>query len=172
MTRSSAFRLPDRLRFPDVVDEVSARIVAGLVVALTVVQLASGSTPVLAALALGFVLRVIAGPNLSPLALLATRVIRPRLPVGARPTAGPPKRFAQAIGATLSTAALVAALAGAPTLAVVLVAMITVAATLESAFGLCLGCVAFARLMAWGLVPDDVCEACADLRLRPATVRS
>jgi hypothetical protein len=37
------------------------------------------------------------------------------------------------------------------------------AALLESAFALCLGCRIFAVLMAWGLVPASVCEACADL---------
>ena len=79
---------------------------------------------------------------------------------------GPPKRFAQAIGATLSVGALIAFYLGAPTLSWVLVGLIIVAATLESVFGICLGCIIFGRLQAIGLIPASVCEACNDIRLR------
>ena len=82
---------------------------------------------------------------------------------------GPPKRFAQAIGATLSGAALVAFYLGAPTLSWVLVGLITVAALLESVLGFCLGCAIFGRLQAIGLIPDSVCEACNNIQLRNAT---
>jgi hypothetical protein len=81
---------------------------------------------------------------------------------------GPPKRFAQGIGATLSVAALVAHLGGAPGVAAVLVAAITAAALLEAGIGFCLGCKIFALLMRAGLVPESVCEACNDLSRRPA----
>ena len=159
--------LRELFRFPDLVDDIAARFVAGFVVALTITQLATGSTALLAFIAYGFVARVLTGPTLSPIGQLVTKVIVPRAGFTPRPTAGPPKRFAQGIGAVLSVTALVASLQGATTLAAVLVAMITVAATLESAAGFCLGCVIFARLMAVGVIPDDVCEACADLSKRP-----
>jgi len=55
---------------------------------------------------------------------------------------------------------------GAPTVSWVLVGMITVAATLESVVGFCLGCAIFGRLQAIGLIPASVCEACNDIRLR------
>jgi hypothetical protein len=43
-----------------------------------------------------------------------------------------------------------------------------VAAGLESGLGYCLGCKAFALLMKAGVIPESVCEACADLsRPRP-----
>ena len=77
---------------------------------------------------------------------------------------GPPKRFAQAIGATLSAAAVVTFDAGAPTASWVLVALITVAALLESALGICLGCLIFGGLQARGSFPASVCEACNDVR--------
>ena len=151
--------------FPNPVNEKAARTVAGLVVLLTIVVLITGSPWLLALLALGFFARVAAGPRFSLFGRLATQVIAPRLgPAVLVP--GPPKRFAQAIGATLSVAALGCHLAGAPTAAWMLVAMITVAATLESVFALCLGCVAFGRLQAIGLIPASVCEACNDLRPR------
>jgi hypothetical protein len=89
-------------------------------------------------------------------------VITPRLHVQAIYVPGPPKRFAQGIGATLSVAAAVLALAlGQDTAAYVLLGMLIVAATLESVFGLCLGCLAFARLMRAGVIPAEVCERCA-----------
>jgi hypothetical protein len=73
---------------------------------------------------------------------------------------GPPKRFAQGIGATLSVGALVCWLAGAESAAVVLIAAIALAATLESVFALCLGCTLFDALMRAGVIPPSVCEAC------------
>lgn len=158
--------------FPNPVNENAARVVAGGVVvlcALTLVLTAAGGRGWLwltAALAYGFVARVLAGPRFSPLGRFATRVAAPRLGPE-RPVPGPPKRFAQGIGATLSVLALLAfAVLGLDTLAVVLVAMVLGAATLESVFGLCLGCTAFAALMRAGVIPEGTCEACANVGLR------
>ena len=84
--------------FPHPVNEVSARLVAGGVVVMTVLVLALGWHWLLIPLADGFLARVLTGPTLSPLGQLVTRVVRPRLRVAARPVPGPPKRFAQVIG--------------------------------------------------------------------------
>lgn len=160
--------------FPDPVNEVAARCVAGGVVLVSAAYVATGWTWILVLLALGFLARVLTGPTLSPLGQFVTRVLVPRLPVEARPTAGPPKRFAQGIGALLSCSAVVLALGfDATGAARVVVAMITVAATLESALGFCLGCWIFARLMRIGLIPEAVCEACNDItKRRPAELTS
>lgn len=106
------------------------------------------------------------GPRFSPLGLLATRLVAPKL--GApKLVPGPPKRFAQAIGATLSTAAALAHLGfGATGSARVLLAAIVLAALLESVFALCLGCVVFGQLMRAGVIPAGVCQACGDVGLR------
>lgn len=159
--------------FPNPVNEVSARLVAAGVVVLAVAAILAGALAdwhwLLVPLAYGFVARVLTGPTLSPLGQLVTRVITPALPFAPKYVAGPPKRFAQGIGATLSVAALIAwAGFGATTLALVLVAMIVVAATLESVFALCLGCKAFAGLMRVGVIPDEVCERCNDISLGAA----
>ena len=79
--------------------------------------------------------------------------------------AGPPKRFAQGMGAAITTTATILWLAGATTAAGVLVGMLVVAATLESVFAYCLGCLLFGLLMRAGLIPDRICLECADLRL-------
>ena len=152
--------------FPNPVNEVAARLVAGGVVVLAATELATGQRWLLIPLAYGFLARVLAGPKLSPLGLFVTRVAVPRLPFAARPVPGPPKRFAQAVGLTFSTVALVAWLAGIPTLADVLVALLIVAATLESVFGYCLGCKGFALLMRAGVIPETVCLECADISRR------
>jgi len=159
------------LKFPNPVNEYAARSVAGMVVVLCVATLIFRTGWLLWPLALGFVARVASGPRFSPFGQLATRVIAPRLGP-ARLVPGPPKRFAQAIGATLSVSALVAFDLGAPTVSWVLVGLITAAALLESVFGICLGCIIFGRLQAIGVIPESVCEACNDVRLRyrsPAT---
>ena len=52
---------------------------------------------------------------------------------------------------------------GLTTAAFVLVGLVLVAATLESVFGFCVGCVVFGGLMRVGIVPDQVCERCNDL---------
>lgn len=153
--------------FPNPVNEVSARVVAGGVVLLTLVILVFDQPWLIAVLAYGFVARLLTGPTLSPLGQLATKVISPALPAEPRLVPGPPKRFAQGIGATLSVTAAVAHFGvGSTTLAMVLVGAITAAATLESAFGVCLGCKMFAVLMRAGIIPEAVCEACNDLSRR------
>src|SRR2546422_6234690 len=81
--------------FPNPVNELSARLVAGGVVILAALTLALDEPWLLVPLSYGFVARVLTGPTLSPLGQLVTRVIVPRLPLPAKYVAGPPKRFAQ-----------------------------------------------------------------------------
>jgi hypothetical protein len=139
--------------FPNPVNEVSARLVAGGVVLLS-----------LATIAYGFIARVATGPTLSPLGQLVTRVITPRLPLAARPVPGPPKRFAQGVGVVFSVTAAVLALGfGLTTAAYAVLGVLVFFATLESAFGICVGCKVFAALMRAGVIPEAVCERCNNI---------
>ena len=88
--------------FPNPVNEVSARLVAGFVVVIALLALVFDQLWLLLPLAYGFVARVLTGPTLSPLGQLVTKVITPRLPVAPKYVAGPPKRFAQGIGAAVT----------------------------------------------------------------------
>jgi Domain of unknown function (DUF4395) len=154
----------DWFRFPNPVNEVSARLVAAGVVVMGVTTIAFDQPWILVLLAYGFVARVLTGPTLSPLGQLVTRGLTPRLPIASKFVPGPPKRFAQGIGATLSGAALILHFVfGETGAAYVLVAMIVVAATLESVFAICLGCKIFAVLMRGGVIPESVCEECSDI---------
>lgn len=157
--------------FPNPVNEVAARITAGGVVLLALLAIVADLPWVSVVLAIGFALRVGWGPRFSPLALLSTKVIAPR--VGApKLVAGPPKRFAQTIGLVFSTvAALLFYAFDAVTAGDVVLGLLAGAATLESVFGICLGCNAFAVLIRLGVIPEEVCEACNDIwanRERPA----
>ena len=150
--------------FPNPVNEVSARLVAAGVVLMAVATIVFDLRWMTVVLAYGFVARVLTGPTLSPLGQLVTRVIPPRLHVEPRYVAGPPKRFAQAIGVAFSVTALVLTYGfdefGA---AKVVLGLLVVAAFLESALGLCLGCKAFAVLMRVGVIPEEVCERCNNI---------
>lgn len=163
-SRDNRATVPRVLGFPNPVNEVAARVVASGVVAMAVVAIATGWRWVLLVLLYGFAARVLTGPRLSPLGLLATRVVVPRLPFAERPVPGPPKRFAQGIGLAFSLAATLLAFAfDAPTAAWIVTGALAAAALLESALGLCLGCRVFALLMRAGIVPEATCEACANI---------
>ena len=162
----------DILGFPNPVNEVSARLVAAGVVLLGALALGLDQPWLLLPLAYGFLARVLTGPTLSPLGQLVTRVVTPRLGIAPRLVAGPPKRFAQGIGAIISATAVVAHFGfGAAGVADVLVGMILAAATLEAVLGFCIGCKIFGLLMRAGVIPAEVCAECTDLAARrPAAV--
>ncbi len=150
--------------FPNPVNEVSARLVAAGVVVMGVATLVFDQPWLLAVIAYGFVARVLTGPTLSPLGQLVTRVLTPNLPFAAKPVPGPPKRFAQGIGAVLTVSAAVLALGfGQVTAGYVLLGLVIVAATLESVFAFCVGCKTFAGLMRIGVIPEAVCEECNNI---------
>jgi len=159
-----ANRATSLFSFPNPVNEVSARLVAAGAVVMSVSAIAFREPWLIAVIAYGFVARVLTGPSLSPLGQLVTLFVTPQLRVTPRPVAGPPKRFAQGIGAAFSVSAAVLALGfGDTAAAYVLLGILAVAATLESALGFCVGCRVFAVLMKVGVVPDEVCLRCADI---------
>ena len=153
--------------FPNPVNEYAARITAALVVLLSVLTLLTGIGWGLAIIAAGFWLRVLFGPRISPLARLSVRVLTPLLGK-TRLVPGPPKRFAQGIGAAVSSAAALLLAAGLAPAAWSLLAVLIVAASLEAFAGFCLGCAIFGFLQRRGLIPEDVCEACNNISLRRA----
>jgi hypothetical protein len=149
--------------FPNPLNEKAARVVAGVVAVAGIVVLLTGAHWLLVPMAYGFWARVLTGPTLSPLGRLASGVIAPRLGPP-KYVAGPPKRFAQGMGAAFTTSAAVLALGfGLTGTADVLVGLLVVAATLESVFALCLGCQVFGLLMRLGVVPQETCERCANI---------
>ena len=152
--------------FPNPVNEVSARLVAGGVVLLSLAALVSGWPWLVVAIAYGFVARALTGPTLSPLGQLVTKQITPRLPFDEKLIPGPPKRFSQGIGVAFSGTALVLALTHHWFAAQIVLGLLIVAASLEAFAGYCLGCKIFALLMRVGVIPESVCEECNNVGLR------
>jgi hypothetical protein len=159
--------------FPNPVNEKAARTVAGVVFVSSIVLLVLSLTASdkwgwgTAVLAYGFVARVLTGPKLSPLGSFAMKVAAPRL---GKPNfvAGPPKRFAQGVGAAFTLGAVVFMAVGHPGGTQVLLGFMVIAAGLESIFAYCLGCKVFAVLMRFGMIPEETCEACNNISLRVA----
>ena len=162
-SEASRGRLGRLFSFPDPVNEVSARLVAGGVLAMALLTVSFDLKWATAVLAYGFVARVLTGPTLSPLGQFVTQVLTPRLPFAERPVAGPPKRFAQAVGTAFSVTALVLTILGQWGAAEIVLLLLAVAAFLEAALGLCLGCKVFGLLIKAGLVPEHVCARCNDV---------
>ena len=153
--------------YPNPVNDNIGRAVASGVVLMGVAAITFGQPWILIPLAYGFWARVLAGPRFSPLAMLASRVVVPWLGRAPKPVPGPPKRFAQGIGAVFSTTALILAFGfGLSTAAWAVLALLVGAAFLEAAFGICLGCRVFSVLMRVGIIPESVCEECVDLSKR------
>jgi hypothetical protein len=152
--------------FPNPINEKAARVVAGVVALAATLALLTGWRWLLIPLAYGFIARAATGPALSPLGRVAMSVVGPRLGEPKR-VAGPPKRFAQAIGAVCTTLGAIFAFGlGWSTAADVLLGVMVVFATLESVFAVCVGCKMFAVLMRLGVIPPEVCESCNNIWAR------
>jgi len=163
--------MPAESRFPRVVDDVTVRLIASVVLVLASVALALHQWWIYPVLALDFILRTTFGPGASPLARGVVRLVRPRVSAPPRPTPGPPKRFAAGIGAALTSAAAALWVLGVADPAVVTIGLVMVVfPALEAILGLCVGCRVFGVLMRLGVVPEQICLECADISLRRANV--
>ena len=146
--------------FPNPVNEVAARSVAGMVLALALVTIFTGEPWLLLFLVYGFVARVLTGPTLSPIGFIATRLVVPILGIPEKPVPGPPKRFAQFVGLIVSIVGAVLFVWVSPVAGKSVIGLLAVFAALERGFGFCAGCFVFRYLMQWGLIPESVCLAC------------
>jgi Domain of unknown function (DUF4395) len=157
--------------FPNPVNEKAARFVAFVVMLIAVAILVFDARWLFAVLAYGFVARALTGPTLSPLGTFAMKVAGPRLgPPSYVP--GPPKRFAQSLGAAMAVTACVLWFGfGAAMAADVIAVLFVVFAGLESLLAFCVGCQIFALGMRLGIVPERICEECANIGLRPRPTR-
>ncbi|MDE3065215.1 MAG: DUF4395 domain-containing protein [Acidobacteriota bacterium] len=156
------------LSFPNPVNDAAARTVALGVVTMSVVAFTTGWAWLLVPLTYGFLARVATGPTLSPLGQFAVRVAAPRLRSWSKPVPGPPKRFAQALGAVMTLSATAVWLSAGWTDARWFLVPLVAAASLEGFAGYCTGCTIFGWLMRAGFIPASVCEECGDLSARYA----
>ncbi|MGO9069176.1 DUF4395 domain-containing protein [Mycobacterium sp.] len=131
---------------PDQVDVRGPRFAAWVTTAMLVVTLiVSGISPLAAAVILGaqaviFAIGAVAGPRRHPYGLVFANVVAPRLgPVREREPVAPLK-FAQLVGLVFAVVAVAGFASGAYLLGVIATAAALVAAFLNAAFGICLGC--------------------------------
>jgi hypothetical protein len=129
-------------------DPRGPRFAAALTTLVLVVVLITGSGWLMLAQAVVFAVAA-ASPKWGPYGLLYRTLVAPRLgrPTELEPAA--PVRFAQLVGLVFAAVSAVGYLAGVPVLGLVAAAFALLAAFLNAAFGLCLGCemfLAFRRL--------------------------
>lgn len=147
--------------FPNPVNEYAARLVAAMVVFMTLTFQISGNEFLLVFIAYGFIARTATGPTLSPIGLIATRGLVPLFGNPTKLVPGPPKRFAQLIGLVLTSSALITYFAfDSITLTRYLIGTLGFFASLEAFLGFCAGCYVFGWLMRFGIIPQSICESC------------
>jgi hypothetical protein len=125
------------------VDPRGQRFSAILTSIVLIVVLVTSSWPLLAAQAVVFVIGVALGLRSAPYGLIYQVLVRPRLgpPKELEPEA--PPRFAQGVGAAFALVGVVGYALGIPALGMTATAFALIAAFLNAAFGLCLGCEAY-----------------------------
>lgn len=125
------------------VDPRGLRFAAGVTTVVLALTLVLDNPWPLAVQAVVFAISVAFGVQASPYGLLFKRLIRPRLgPPKELEDAAPP-RFAQLVGLVFAVAGLIGYLTGATVLGVVATGFALVAAFVNAAVGLCLGCEAY-----------------------------
>jgi hypothetical protein len=127
------------------VDMNAVRAVALLVVAIVALFLLTGSPLIILALVPDFFVRAAGHPRLSPLARLASGLVRV-LGLTPRPADSAPKRFAAGIGVAFTATAGLLALVGLTIPAAAVATVLLACAALEGVLGFCLGCRVYALL--------------------------
>lgn len=159
--------------FPHPINSYVARWVALGVVIMAIATIVFDQPWIMPIMAYGFIARVAAGPRLSPLAMFVTKVLQPPIGDPTKFVAGPPKRFAAMIGVVFTVAATVLHFGfGLTGVAYGVLGALIFAAGLEAVLGLCLGCQFFSLMMRAGILPEGVCEDCADFTKRQARLEA
>jgi len=131
---------------PDRVDVRGPRFTAWVTTAvLVVVLIVSTVNPLTAAVILGlqavvFAIGALGGPRRHPYGRMFAAIVAPRLGPVTEREGVPPLKFAQLVGFIFAVAGFAGFAAGAPLLGVIATATALVAAFLNAAFGICLGC--------------------------------
>ena len=142
------------------IDEHAVRSTAGLVAAITAVAAflpGPWRAAVFLALAVDFAIRGFVAPRFSPIGRLGA-VTAARLWPQPHPTDAAPKLFAARVGVVFALGAGLSFALGAVGTGIVFAAVLFLAAFLEAAFALCIGCKVYA------LLPEQVARFVAQAR--------
>lgn len=149
-----------RLNRPFRVSESAVRGVALQVLILSLTTLLTGSLIPLILMLVDFSIRVILIPRFSLLAWISRKVISPLSLFRKKQIIFKPKRFAAAIGMTMSAAALFFMLNNMSVAASLTLIILALFSSLEAFLKFCAGCKIFGLLMKLGLVREDECPDC------------
>jgi len=122
------------------IDPRGPRFGAVLTVAVLAAVLITGSAWLLAAQMLVFAIGAVAGLRYAPYGIVYRRLVRPRLGPPAHTEAEAPPRFAQGVGTVFALGGVLGYAAGAAGIGMAFTALALVAAFLNAAFDICLGC--------------------------------
>jgi Domain of unknown function (DUF4395) len=131
---------------PDQVDVRGPRFAAWVTTVVIVVTLVvsafseAGATVLLGLQAVVFAVGAWRGPRQHPYGLIFQRLIAPRLGPVTEKEPAPPLKFAQLVGFVFAVVGVVGFAGGAPLLGLIATGFALVAAFLNAAFGICLGC--------------------------------
>jgi hypothetical protein len=131
---------------PDQVDVRGPRFAAWVttvvIVATLVVSAFSelGAAAILGVQAVVFAVGAWRGPRQHPYGLIFQRLVAPRLGPVTEKEPVPPLKFAQLVGLVFAVVGVIGFSAGAPLLGLIATGFALVAAFLNAAFGICLGC--------------------------------
>jgi hypothetical protein len=122
------------------IDPRGPRFGAVITTVILAIVLVTGSGWLLAAQTVVFAIGALAGLRYAPYGIIYKAVLRPRLGPPAELEAQAPPRFAQGVGMVCAAIGTAGFLAVSPALGVVFTALALIAAFLNAAFNLCIGC--------------------------------
>jgi hypothetical protein len=131
---------------PDQVDVRGPRFAAWVTTVVIVATLVvsafsnAGAAVVLGLQAVVFAIGAWRGPRQHPYGLIFQRLVAPRLGPVTEKEPVPPLKFAQLVGLVFAVVGVIGFIAGAPLLGLIATGFALVAAFLNAAFGICLGC--------------------------------
>jgi Domain of unknown function (DUF4395) len=122
------------------IDPRGSRFGAAITTAVLAAVLITGSVWLLGVQLLVFAAGALAGLRYAPYGMLYRRLIRPRLGPPARTEPEAPPRFAQGVGMVIAAGGVLGYALGATAVGMAFTALALVAAFLNAAFDICLGC--------------------------------
>ena len=122
------------------IDPRGPRFGAMITTVVLVIVLITGSAWLLAAQALVFAVGALFGLKYAPYSLVYKSLVRPRLGPPGELEAEAPPRFAQGVGLVFAVIGVIGYATGLTWLGIAATALALIAAFLNGAFGLCLGC--------------------------------
>ena len=147
-------------RFPEHVSESVVRSAAGQAFVLSLLAIVLRVSWLALILAFDYGLRVFAGPRWSFLSFTARNLLVPLFGLRGDQIPYPPKRFAAAIGLSLSALAFLLALFTGTWAWLLPLAVLCLFSALESFLGFCAGCKIYGLLIRLHVVPEHNCPQC------------